>query len=95
MPRAEEKAAMRRYRSSLSGDKQAGAISLDASSARCVRPVKCGGATGQSKGYPLASGTPAQTGSWELRATQAAVRAIRSHSHRAWPPGGLGGSQSG
>ena len=45
-----------------------------------IRPVRCGVATEQPAGYPLASRTPAQTGSWELQAAHAAVRAIQSHS---------------
>ena len=41
-----------------------------------MRPVGCGGTTGQSLGKPLASGAPAHTGSLELRVAKAAVRAI-------------------
>ena len=36
MERADEKAAMRRYRSSLAVDKRAGGISKDASAALCM-----------------------------------------------------------
>ena len=43
MPTVEEKAAMRRYKSFLLVERRVGAISLDASAARCVaRGPRCG-----------------------------------------------------